>query len=86
MQRASEMGKRKMEKAFTYCSEEGIAELKDSLPERYEMSLVSGEDSDMDRLVDALLYTWQSCPEEELSEWAGAFLSSIATTLEIEFV
>jgi hypothetical protein len=63
---------------FTYCSEEGVTAVVDVLPHKYSMEL---NRSDMTELVTVLQMGWDNG-----SEWAGDFLSSIAQTLDIEFI
>jgi len=64
--------------SFTFASEEGCIAVVENLPERYAMELVR---SDMIGLVEALRIAWENC-----NDWAGDFLSSIATTVDVEFI
>jgi len=64
--------------SYTYCSDKGVAAVIENLPPKYAMEL---NRSDMTNLVSSLRLAYHFG-----NEWAGEFLSSIAETVDIEFV
>lgn len=65
-------------KSYTYCSDESVAAIIESLPDRYPMELTR---SDMTQLVQAL-----KMAHDDGLDWAGDFLSIIATTVDVEMI